>query len=325
MNRAKPEDYQSEIDSILESLSEVDDEEIQSTLLEQIEDLEVKKSIVSCSSCSLRNAGGCTLPVPFSGSRLEAGRGFSVIGLGEAPGAEEDAQGEPFVGASGKLLRKTLNAVGLQLDGLVNTVSCRPPSNRTPNVQEIRACKSNLKNQISRFSPWLTICFGAVSLQSVAPELRITRDHGVFFTSKFLKLCSSCKNPGNCFFEGVEEHCGCRQSLGIGIYHPSYVLRHSRINSPESKKIREDFVYDLKHAAMAVQCRELLGANVVAGIIEEAMDAAPYIPGNPAKTEEKKKLYLQRLEEMERDKSGYNYGLPKSCSCGPHCKCEIPF
>jgi DNA polymerase len=87
--------------------------------------------------------------------------------VGEAPGAEEDRRGEPFVGRAGKLLDEMLRAVGLGRDAvfIANTLKCRPPNNRDPAVNEAASCRAYLDRQISLISPKLILAVGRVAAQ----------------------------------------------------------------------------------------------------------------------------------------------------------------
>lgn len=85
--------------------------------------------------------------------------------IGEAPGAEEDLQGRPFVGASGQLLTKMIQAMGLQREEvyIANILKCRPPSNRDPNRWEIGSCFGYLKSQIELIRPRFIITLGRIA------------------------------------------------------------------------------------------------------------------------------------------------------------------
>ena len=90
--------------------------------------------------------------------------------IGEGPGQEEDAQGEPFVGPVGKLLDNMLLAIGLRRGENVyisNAVKCRPPNNRTPEAVEIETCKPYLERQIALLQPKLIVLLGRVAARSV--------------------------------------------------------------------------------------------------------------------------------------------------------------
>ena len=95
--------------------------------------------------------------------------GVACMVIGEAPGAEEDARGEPFVGRAGKLLDAMLAAIGLARDDvyIANIVKCRPPRNRDPHAEETSACSGYLKRQIEAVSPRLLVASGRVAAQSL--------------------------------------------------------------------------------------------------------------------------------------------------------------
>jgi DNA polymerase len=83
--------------------------------------------------------------------------------VGEAPGAEEDAQGEPFVGQAGRLLDSMLKALGLVRGAdvyIANVLKCRPPNNRTPTADEVAACRPYLDRQIALIAPGVIVALG---------------------------------------------------------------------------------------------------------------------------------------------------------------------
>lgn len=89
--------------------------------------------------------------------------------VGEAPGAEEDRRGEPFVGRAGKLLDEMLRAVGLCRDAvfIANVLKCRPPRNRDPSKAEAAACRSYLEQQIAAVAPRLILVVGRIAAQEL--------------------------------------------------------------------------------------------------------------------------------------------------------------
>jgi len=89
--------------------------------------------------------------------------------IGEAPGAEEDRQGEPFVGRAGKLLNSMLFAVGLQREQvfIANILKCRPPNNRDPKPEEVIACSSYLREQIDLLQPKIILAVGRIAAQNL--------------------------------------------------------------------------------------------------------------------------------------------------------------
>ncbi len=110
---------------------------------------------------------------------LHSGRKQTVFGvgdqranwmiIGEAPGADEDAQGEPFVGRAGKLLNAMLLGIGLQREQvfIANILKCRPPNNRDPRPEEAQACWSFLRKQIAYISPKIILAVGRISAQNL--------------------------------------------------------------------------------------------------------------------------------------------------------------
>ena len=105
--------------------------------------------------------------------RVVMGRGdpnAELLLVGEAPGADEEASGQPFVGRSGRLLEEMLAAAGLRSDQdlyIVNVIKCRPPGNRKPSRQEIEACRPWLQRQIALVRPQLVVLVGATALEAL--------------------------------------------------------------------------------------------------------------------------------------------------------------
>lgn len=112
------------------------------------------------------DASHCTkCPLHMSRRQVVFGTGSpktQVVLIGEAPGYWEDLRGEPFVGAAGKMLNALLELAGLSRDEvyITNVVKCRPPGNREPKEEEIRACSYYLDAQLDIISPKVTIMLG---------------------------------------------------------------------------------------------------------------------------------------------------------------------
>jgi DNA polymerase len=89
--------------------------------------------------------------------------------IGEAPGAEEDRQGEPFVGRAGQLLNNMLLAIGLRREQvyIANVLKCRPPKNRDPRPEEAQACEPYLKRQIDLLRPKVIVALGRIAAQNL--------------------------------------------------------------------------------------------------------------------------------------------------------------
>lgn len=107
-----------------------------------------------------------------------------VLFVGEGPGANEDEQGEPFVGAAGKLLDRMLAGIGLDRRKniyIANIVKCRPPHNRDPLPEEQDACIGWLRGQTALLKPKIIVCLGRIAAgRIIDPEFRVTRQHGQF-------------------------------------------------------------------------------------------------------------------------------------------------
>ena len=104
-----------------------------------------------------------------------------VLFIGEGPGANEDAQGVPFVGRAGHLLDDMLEIIGLKRDDvyIANIVKCRPPHNRDPLETEQDACIGYLRNQVALVKPKIIVCLGRIAAKRlIDADYRITRQHG---------------------------------------------------------------------------------------------------------------------------------------------------
>lgn len=135
--------------------------------------------------------------------------------IGEGPGADEDMQGEPFVGKAGKLMNMAFKMLGINREEvyIANIVKCRPPQNRNPQDDEAEACLNYLRNQVILVKPKIIVLLGSVALKNIlGKEYGITASRGKWVEKK-----------------GI---------LYMPIWHPAALLRD------ENKKI--DFVKDLK-------------------------------------------------------------------------------
>jgi uracil-DNA glycosylase len=111
-----------------------------------------------------------------------------ILFIGEAPGRNEDLQGRPFVGLSGKLLEKTLyDTLGLQRSDvfITNIVKYRPPDNRDPTPEEIESCRDWLDRQIAIISPQIIVTLGRFSMAKFIPDVTISKIHGQPRTIQF--------------------------------------------------------------------------------------------------------------------------------------------
>lgn len=103
-----------------------------------------------------------------------------IVFIGEAPGRQEDEQGKPFVGASGRFLNEMLASAGMNREDvyITNIVKYRPPNNRDPEPEEKRAFWPYLMRQLEIIQPKVVITLGRHSGECFIPDLRISRDHG---------------------------------------------------------------------------------------------------------------------------------------------------
>lgn len=175
----------------------------------------IRDEVSTCTKCGLHSSRTNTV---FSRGNPQA----SLCIVGEAPGEEEDKQGLPFVGKSGKLLDETLTKLGLdpQKDIYVcNIIKCRPPNNRRPEEDEVNTCIDYLDEQLQLLNPKVIVALGSTSINSLLPAntLGITKIHGRFFKYGKIPL--------------------------LPTYHPSYVLRNG-----SSGPVYEDFKKDLESA-----------------------------------------------------------------------------
>lgn len=126
-----------------------------------------------------------------------------VLVIGEAPGAAEDAERAPFVGPSGKLLRRLVAQEGIQSAAYTNVVRCRPPANRTPSAVEAKACRPYLDDDVAEAGPTVIVAVGATALKSLlGPHVKLSEALGQTYEYQGVPLVAS--------------------------YHPAFVLRSPR-------------------------------------------------------------------------------------------------
>lgn len=145
----------------------------------------------------------------------EGNKNASIMFIGEGPGADEDAQGLPFVGKAGKLMNMAFAGVGIKREEvyITNIVKCRPPNNRNPEKEEAEACREYLQCQINLVKPKIIVLLGSVALKNIlGEEYGITKDRGKWVERNGIKY--------------------------LPTFHPAALLRD------ENKKI--DFWKDLK-------------------------------------------------------------------------------
>lgn len=167
----------------------------------------VRRDVAACTACSEL---ACTRKQTVFGVGNPHAR---LCFLGEAPGADEDAQGEPFVGRAGQLLTKIIEACTLRREDvyILNVLKCRPPGNRNPQPHEVANCREFLDRQLALIKPDFICCLGTIAAQTLLEtDTPISRLRGKFVD-----------------YKGIPVMC---------TYHPAYLLR----NPAAKKDVWED-------------------------------------------------------------------------------------
>ena len=139
-----------------------------------------------------------------------------LVFVGEAPGADEDAQGLPFVGRAGQLLTHWIESLKLKREDvyICNVIKCRPPGNRSPERDEVETCSPFLLRQLDVIRPRLICCLGSVALQTLLGKpVAITRVRGQFSDYRGTKLFAT--------------------------FHPAYLLRNPNANRQVQEDLRK--------------------------------------------------------------------------------------
>jgi DNA polymerase len=158
--------------------------------------LKIREDLGDCTRCKLHKGRN---KLVFGDGNPKA----KVVFVGEGPGADEDAQGLPFVGRAGKLLTQMIEAMGLQRKDvyICNVVKCRPPQNRAPEPDEVQTCSPYLLRQIDTIQPKVIVCLGAVAAKTLLETTRgISQFRGEWLEWRGHKLMAT--------------------------YHPAYLLRN---------------------------------------------------------------------------------------------------
>ena len=169
---------------------------------------ELQEAIKNCNKCKLcQKRKNLVFGVGNTNSK--------IMFIGEGPGADEDAQGIPFVGKAGQLMNKAFDAVGIEREEIyiANIVKCRPPNNRDPEEDEVNGCINYLRNQVMIIKPKIIVLLGRIALQNIlGKEYKISSCRGKWIEKKGIYYMPT--------------------------WHPAALLRD------ETKKI--DFLNDLK-------------------------------------------------------------------------------
>ena len=159
----------------------------------------IREDIGDCTRCRLHKQGRKQIVFGVGNPRAE------LMFIGEAPGADEDEQGEPFVGRAGQLLNNMIKAMGLRREEvyIANIIKCRPPNNRTPERDECETCSPFLMRQIEVIGPKVLVALGAVAAKTLlAVNAPMSELRGRWFDFRGTKLAVT--------------------------YHPAFLLRDPR-------------------------------------------------------------------------------------------------
>jgi uracil-DNA glycosylase family 4 len=168
--------------------------------------LRTREDLGECTRCKLHKTRH---KIVFGDGNPKA----ELVFVGEGPGADEDAQGLPFVGRAGKLLTQMIEAMGLQRKDvyICNVVKCRPPDNRQPEEDEVKTCSPFLLRQIDVIAPKVIVCLGATAAKTLLQTNRgISQFRGEWLDFRGRKL--------------------------LATYHPAYLLR----NPPAKSEVWKD-------------------------------------------------------------------------------------
>ena len=170
----------------------------------------IREDIGDCKRCRLHQ-GRHTIVFGTGNERAR------LVFVGEGPGADEDEQGEPFVGRAGQLLNNMIKAMGITREQvyIANVVKCRPPGNRTPEREECETCSPFLMRQIAVIKPKVIVALGAVAAKNLlAMNASMAQLRGRFYDFKPAGVRSNDPNWDGC-------------KLAV-TYHPAFLLRDPR-------------------------------------------------------------------------------------------------
>jgi len=171
----------------------------------------IREDLGDCTRCKLHKQGRKQIVFGVGNPRAD------LMFVGEGPGADEDTQGEPFVGRAGQLLNNMIKAMGIRREDvyIANVVKCRPPGNRTPERDECETCSPFLMRQIAVVKPKVVVALGAVSAKNLlAINAPMSELRGRFYD--FVPAGARSSDPS---WQGTK--------LAV-TYHPAFLLRDPR-------------------------------------------------------------------------------------------------
>ena len=178
----------------------------------------IREDLGDCTRCKLHQQGRKQIVFGVGNPRAE------LMFVGEGPGADEDAQGEPFVGRAGQLLNNMIKAMGLRREDvyIANIVKCRPPGNRTPEPDECETCSPFLMRQIATIKPKIIVALGATAAKNLLAMNSSLGD----LRGRFYEFKPAGSDPS---------WSGARLAV---TYHPAYLLRDPRQKSETWKDLQ---------------------------------------------------------------------------------------
>ncbi|MBV9145639.1 MAG: uracil-DNA glycosylase [Acidobacteria bacterium] len=180
---------------------------------------DIRDDIGDCTRCVLHKQGRKQIVFGVGNPRAD------IMFVGEAPGADEDIQGEPFVGRAGQLLNNMISAMGIRREDvyIANIIKCRPPGNRTPEREECDTCSPFLMRQIEVVKPKMIVALGAVAAKTLlGVNDAMINLRGRVYDFRNTKLAVT--------------------------YHPAYLLRDPR----QKKEAWKDLQMVMKYLGMTV-------------------------------------------------------------------------
>jgi DNA polymerase len=182
----------------------------------------IREDLGDCTRCVLHKQGRKQIVFGVGNPKAD------LMFIGEAPGADEDQQGEPFVGRAGQLLNNMIKAMGLQREDvyIANIIKCRPPGNRTPEREECETCSPFLMRQIAAINPKAIVALGAVAAKTLlAINAPMSEFRGRWFDFRGTKLAVT--------------------------YHPAFLLRDPR----QKKETWKDLQMVMKELGLAIPAK----------------------------------------------------------------------
>lgn len=241
--------------------------------VDPLDDLaQLNQACASCQRCGLAQGR----------QQVVVGRGnprAPLLLIGEAPGAEEDASGLPFVGRSGRLLDQLLAEAGFNSNRdayIANVVKCRPPSNRKPTSSEMVACRGWLEQQITLINPAVILLAGATALEGVlgirggitrlrgqwlegelagaggGPNAGIERGSGPQKSSDVHRVPALQKDSGLQKDMGTQKDLLLRGRWLMPIFHPSYLIRFSSEQPGSPRRLTQEDLRRSHHKLVAL-------------------------------------------------------------------------